>query len=104
MQGFAPVCLADQDRGVADRQVAPLQGPVTSGARFPATFDLVGEGVVVAAAGQVDHQPLEAFSGSETNRDVIIATQRSSSSSSDDFKYFHQPGTRTNDLFGTWHP
>ena len=61
VQHLGPVRLADEDGGVAERHVAPLQ-PRVGEAAPPAALDLVGVGHVVAAALQVDDEALEALS------------------------------------------
>ena len=60
MQHLGPVRLANQDRGVAKRHVAPLQSGVREAA-LPPALDLVRVGHVVPAALQVDDEPLEAL-------------------------------------------
>ena len=60
VQHLGPVRLADEDGGVAERHVAPLQ-PRVGEAAPPAALDLVGVGHVVAAALQVDDEALEAL-------------------------------------------
>ena len=62
MEGLGPVGLADQHTRVAHRDVTPLQDAVIVESVLPPALDLIGEGVVISPALEIDHQPLEALS------------------------------------------